>query len=168
MPRLTPFLLVIASTAFAASESQTGWVEGEIGLRLHSIGAVAAAGPVLRPGDVLTESRTAAYLFDEQSGEYESAAVGVEEGALFGAGGETGFLVTRVALDSLAARVELRPGDFIARIDHKPVRSLADLAAVPRACDARVPVRISLIRWDAQQRGFVRAESQWTFSAPPL
>lgn len=173
MRYISALLLVLAASpaAFAAGTPSGAWVEGEIGLRLNAIpegSAVHAAG--LHIGDILQVDQSSVHRFNEQTGSYTRDTVELAmDTARRGPGitGETGFLVTSVPPDSLAAKAELQPGDFIARIDEQPVHSLADLARVRHACEARVPVSIYLIRWIPEQRTFMHAVSRRNFHATP-
>lgn len=167
---LSLLILAASPAAFASGGSPSGpWVEGEIGLRLNTIpegSAVHAAG--LRVGDVVQNDLSAVHRFHEDTGSYsrDTVDLAMDTSRRPGITGETGFLVTSVPPDSLAAKAELQPGDFIARIDEQPVQSIADLARVRRACEARVPVSIYLIRWVPEQRTFMHAVSYRNFHAP--
>lgn len=172
MRYISALLLLAASPAvFASAGSPNGvWVEGEIGLRLNAIpegSAVHAAG--LHVGDILQADQSTVHRFSEDTGSYSRATVdlAMDTARRPGITGETGFLVTSVPPDSLAAKAELQPGDFIARIDEYPVQSIADLARVRRACEARVPVSIYVIRWVPEQRSFMHAVSRRNFHATP-
>jgi S1-C subfamily serine protease len=126
---------------------------------------VHAAG--LHVGDILQTDQSSVHRFSEDTGSYSRTTVdlAMDTTRRPGVTGETGFLVTNVPPDSLAAKAELQPGDFIARIDEHPVQSIADLALVRRACEARVPVSIYVIRWVPEQRSFMYAVSRHTFHA---
>lgn len=165
-------LLSAAPAAFASGTPNGAWVEGEIGIRLNAIpegSAVHAAG--LHIGDIVQTDQAAVHRFSQHTGSYSRTTVELAmDTARRGPGitGETGFLVTNVPPGSLAARAELQPGDFIAKIDEQPVHSIADLARVRRACEARVPVSIYLIRWVPEQRSFMHAVSLRNFHATPV
>lgn len=170
MRLISALLLILAAlpAAFASGSPNGAWVEGEIGLRLNAIpegSAVHAAG--LRVGDVLQTDTSAVHRFHEDTGSYsrDTVDLAMDTSRRAGITGETGFLVTSVPPDSLAAKAELQPGDFIAKIDEHPVQSVADLALVRRACEARVPVSIYLIRWVPEQRTFMHAVSYRNFHA---
>jgi S1-C subfamily serine protease len=181
MLRAAVFALLTAVAAPAAVFSS--WVDGEMGYRVTIVpGDSAASRHGLRVGDILAEpaplpQRLAdagpggveipVYRLDAK-GAYHRATVKIvfrdgEEHRL-GTTGDLGFLVTAITRGSLGARAELKPGDFLPKINETFVHSVADLKLVDEAYDKGEPVLIHFTRWTPESASFVDGVSRRTFT----
>src|SRR3954464_14680951 len=181
MLRAAVFALLSAVAAPAAISSS--WVDGEMGYRVTIVPAGSVASRHgLRLGDILAEpaalpQRLAdagpggveipVYRLDAK-GAYQPAKLKIvfregEEHRL-GTTGDLGFLVTAIARGSLGARAELKPGDFIPRINETFVHSDADLKLVDDAYAKGEPVLTRFARWTRESGSFVDGVSRQTFA----
>ena len=153
-----------------------------MGYRVSVVPPQSAAGRHgLKPGDILAEpaplpqrladagpsgGEIPLYRLD-QNGIYQAATLRIvfrdgEEHRL-GTTGDLGFLVTAVKPGSLGARAELRPGDFIPKIDETFVHSVADLKLVDAADEKGEVVLIHFTRWLPATHAFENGVSRRTF-----
>jgi S1-C subfamily serine protease len=159
--------LLLATGLFAQSSTP-----GEIAYRVtivppHS----AAAHNGLRIGDILAEpgplpARLRAApadgveisLFRLNEGRYQRTKIRITfksgEEQRLGVTGDFGFLIASVDPGSLAARVGLRPGDFIPKINETFVHSVDDLKLVDQAYAEKKPVVIHVTRWTPEKNSF--------------
>jgi len=156
-------------------------VGGEIGYRVTVIPNGSAGGRIrLRIGDVLAPPGSLPARLRQAPAEgVEIPLFRLEEGryrrekirATFAAGdekrlgvtGDLGFLVTSVEPGSLAARAELRPGDFIPKINDTFVHSLEDLKLVDQAYAEGKQVVINFTRWSPETKSYENAVSRPRF-----
>jgi hypothetical protein len=173
---------LLAAVAAPAAISST-WIDGEMGYRV----TIAADGSPasrhgLRLGDILAEpaplpQRLAdsgpggveipLYRLDAK-GAYQRATLKIvfrdgEEHRL-GTTGDLGFLVTAIPRGSLGERAELKPGDFIPKINETFVHSVADLKLVNDAYDTGEEVLIHFTRWAPESASFVNGVSRRRFA----
>src|SRR3954470_13805035 len=181
MLRTAVFALLTAVAVPGAVFSS--WVDGEMGYRVTIVpGDSVASRQGLRVGDILAEpaplpQRLAdagsagieipIYRLDAR-GAYRPAKLTIvfregEEHRL-GTTGDLGFLVTAIARGSLGARAELKPGDFIPKINETFVHSDADLKLVDEAYAKGEPVLIHFTRWTPESASFVDGVSRRTFA----
>jgi S1-C subfamily serine protease len=80
-----------------------------------------------------------------------------------GVTGDLGFLVAAVKPGSLAARAELRPGDFIPKINDTFVHGLEDLKLVDQAYAEGKQVVIYFTRWSPETKSYENAVSRPRF-----
>ena len=80
-----------------------------------------------------------------------------------GAAGDPGFLVTGTKPRSLGERAELRPGDFIPKINDTIVQSVNDLKLVDEAYDTNEQVFINFVRWFPETAEFKKLVSRRRF-----
>ena len=157
------------------------WASGEIGYRVTVIPDGSAAGRIgLRVGDILAEPgalparlRDAPAdgaeipLFRLVDDKYQRtkirATFAAGEEKRLGTTGDFGFLVASIAPGSLGARAELRPGDFIPKIDDTFVHRVEDLKLVDQAYDQGTQVLIHFIRWLPETKTFQTAISRRSF-----
>jgi S1-C subfamily serine protease len=160
------------------------WVEGEMGYRVTVVAeGSAAARHGVRAGDVLAEPRPLPdrlrgsgadgveipiYRLNESRAAYELTKLRIvflagEEKRL-GTTGDLGFLITAVPPGSLGARAELKPGDFIPKIDDTFVHDEADLKLVDAASQQGDEVVIHYTRWYAEDAAFKDAVSRRRFA----
>lgn len=159
---LSRWLLVGVLAGLAQGQT---WVKGEIGFRLTIIppdSVAARAG--LRLSDILSDppgvravllssGTLPVFRFDGKTATYRKETVQVTfregEERRLGVTGDLGFLVTAIEPGSLAARFELRAGDFLPQIDDTFVHVVKDLALAegPEA-------KIHVTRWDGSKRLF--------------
>jgi S1-C subfamily serine protease len=178
---VSAILLAIALLGQSPSANQTNWVTGEIAYRVTVIPDGSPGARIgLRIGDVLAEPgllparlRQAPAegveipLFRLQEGRYHrekirATFVAGEEKRL-GLTGDFGLLVTSVEPGSLAAQADLRPGDFIPKINETFVHSLDDLKLVDQAYAEGKPVAIYFTRWAAETKSYENAVSRPKF-----
>lgn len=160
---------------------QSQWVSGVIVYRV----AVVPDGSVgarigLRSGDILAdpgplptrlrespETGVDIPLFRLVDGKYSPTRINVvflaSEERRLGATGDLGFLVTAVEPGSLAARAELRPGDFIPKINETFVHQLEDLKLVDEAYANGTQVLIHVTRWIPENSAFQKLISRRRF-----
>jgi hypothetical protein len=137
-------LFATALLGQSPSANQTNWVTGEIAYRVTVIPDGSAGARIgLHFGDVLAEPgllpgrmRQAPAegveipFFRLEEGRYRREKIRVTftagEEKRLGLTGDLGLLVTAVEPGSEAARAELRPGDFIPKINDTFVHSLDD------------------------------------------
>jgi membrane-associated protease RseP (regulator of RpoE activity) len=181
MWRAALFAFVTAVVAPAAISSS--WVDGEMGYRVTIAPADSVASRHgLRLGDILAEPAAVpqrladsgpggveipVYRLDTK-GAYQRANLKIvfregEEHRL-GTTGDLGFLVTAIAPGSLGARAELKPGDFIPKINETFVHSDADLKLVDEAYANGQQVLIHFTRWTPASASFVDSVSRRTFT----
>jgi S1-C subfamily serine protease len=176
-------MLGLAAVLPARQGSAQTWIGGEMGYRVTAIpDGSAAAGAGLRVADVLAEpqllpDRLAStgpegveipiFRFDRGTGRYARTTTRVTFAASaekrLGTTGDLGFLITAVTPDSLGARSELKPGDFIPRIDETFVHSVNDLALVDAAYESGAQVQIYFTRWFPDSNDFKTAISHRRF-----
>jgi S1-C subfamily serine protease len=176
-------LAVLLSVPAAPAVVSTSWVDGEMGYRVTVVpdGSVAARHG-LRLGDILAEpeplparlreSRASGveipiYRLNTPKAAYEPATLTItflegEEHRL-GTTGDLGFLVTDVRPGSLAARAELKAGDFIPKINETFVHAVADLKLVDAAYEKGEQVLIHFTRWYPESASFKDAVSRRRF-----
>jgi membrane-associated protease RseP (regulator of RpoE activity) len=177
--------LLFASLIAAAAPSvvSTSWVDGEMGYRVTMVPADSvAARHGLHLGDILAEpaplpQRLAdaapagveipVYRLDAK-GVYQPVTLRIvfrdgEEHRL-GTTGDLGFLVTAVKRGSLGARAELKPGDFIPKINETFVHGVDDLKLVDNAYEKGEQVLIHFTRWTPESASFADAVSRRTFT----
>ena len=136
-----------------------------IGLRIGDV--LAEPGPLpARLREAPTEG-VEIPLFRLEEGQYRRTKIrvtfrAVEEKRL-GLTGDLGFLVTAVEPGSLGARAELRPGDFIPKINDTFVHSVEDLKLVDQAYDQGTEVLIHFTRWLPETNSFQNAVSRRKF-----
>lgn len=179
--RTAVFALLTAVVGPAAISSS--WVDGEMGYRVTIVPAGSVASRHgLRLGDILAEPAAVperladsgpggveipVYRLDAK-GAYQPAKLKIvfregEEHRL-GTTGDLGFLVTAIAPGSLGARAELKPGDFIPKINETFVHSNADLKLVDEAYAKGEQVLIHFTRWTPESASFVDGVSRRTFA----
>jgi len=175
--------MAFGAMLFVGQAAAQTWIGGEMGYRVTAIpegSAAASAG--LRVADVLAEpqilpERLASagpqgvdipiFRFDRGTGRYTRTmtkvtfAAGAEK--RLGTTGDLGFLVTAVAPNSLGARSELKPGDFIPKIDETFVHSVDDLKLVDDAYQSGAQVQIHFTRWFPESNDFKKAVSRRRF-----
>jgi S1-C subfamily serine protease len=179
--------LLTALAAHAPVTSMTNvtktWVEGEMGYRITTVpDGSPAARHGLRSGDILAEPRPlpdrlresgpdgvniSLYRFDTAKTTYAPTTIKIvflagEEKRL-GTTGDLGFLVTAVQPGSLGARAELKPGDFIPKINDTFVHADADLKLVDDAYERGEQVLIRFTRWYPESGDFKDAISRRRF-----
>jgi hypothetical protein len=175
--------LVVAAGLFgqSSSSSQEPWVSGEIVYRVTVVPAGSVGARIaLRVGDILAEPgplparlREAQAegveipLFRLEESRYRRKTIRVAfkpgEEKRLGITGDLGFLVEAVEPGSLAARAELRTGDFIPKINDAFVHSLEDLKLVDQAYVKRTQVFIHVTRWLTETKAFQDSESRLDF-----
>ena len=154
--------MFVPGQAFAQS-----WIEGEMGYRVTVIpdGSPAArsglhvadilAEPAVPPDRLLEASAAGVdipiYRFDRSTAAYTKQMLKVvfkdgEEKRL-GTTGDLGFFVTGTKPRSLGERAELKPGDFIPKINDTFVHSVGDLTLVDAAYGKDEQVFIQFTRW---------------------
>jgi S1-C subfamily serine protease len=174
-------LFAITLLGQSPSANQTNWVTGEIAYRVTVVPDGSAGARIgLRIGDVLAEPgllparlRQAPVegvdipLFRLQEGHYRRekvrATFTVGEEKRLGLTGDLGLFVTSVEPGSLAARAELRPDDFIPKINETFVHSLDDLKLVDQAYAEGKPVAIYFTRWSTETKSYENAVSRPKF-----
>lgn len=175
------WLVVVALLAPAVVS--TSWVDGEMGYRITIAPPESpAARHGLKLGDILAEPRPLPdrladagpsgveiplYRLDE-NGIYRPTTLRIvfregEEHRL-GTTGDLGFLITNVKPGSLAARAELKAGDFIPKINDSFVHDVADLKLVDDAYEKDETVLIHFIRWLPKTKTFETAISRRRFT----
>ena len=134
----------------------------------------------MRIGDILAEPRPLPArlrgapaegveipLFRLEEGRYRRKTIRVAfkpgEEKRLGITGDLGFLVEAVEPGSLAARAELRPGDFIPKINDAFVHSLEDLKLVDQAYAKKTLVVIHVTRWLTETNSFQNSVSRLDF-----
>jgi S1-C subfamily serine protease len=177
-------MFAVLLTALAApADVTTTWVEGEMGYRVTVVpDASAGARHGLRAGDVLAEPgplpgrlresgpggvEIPLYRMDTSRATYELTKLRIifpagEEKRL-GTTGDLGFLVTAVRPGSLGARAELKPGDFIPKINDTFVHDAADLKLVDDAYEKGEQVFIHFTRWYPESADFKNVISSRRF-----
>jgi len=177
-------LLAVLLIALALPAAVTAtWVEGEMGYRITVVPeGSAGARHGLRAGDVLAEPRPLPdrlresgpggveiplYRLDKSRETYEPTKLRIiflagEEKRL-GTTGDLGFLVTAVRPGSLGARAELKPGDFIPKINDTFVHDDTDLKLVDDAYEKGEQVFIQFTRWYPESADFKTVISRRRF-----
>ena len=163
------------------SVNQTNWVTGEIAYRGTVIPDGSPGARIgLRIGDVLAEPGSLPArlrqapaegveipLFRLEEGRYRGEKIRTTftagEEKRLGVTGDLGLLVTSVESGSLAARAELRPGDFIPKINDTFVHSLEDLKLVDRAYAEGNQVAIYFTRWSPDTKSYENSVSRPKF-----
>jgi S1-C subfamily serine protease len=179
--RASMFVLFAALAAPAAITKT--WVEGEMGYRITAVPeGSAGARHGLRAGDILAEPRPLPerlsasgrggidiplYRLDKSKAVYAPTTLKIvflagEEKRL-GTTGDLGFLVTAVRPGSLGARAELKPGDFIPKINDTFVHADTDLKLVDDAYEKGEQVLIRFTRWYPESGDFKDAISRRRF-----
>ena len=176
--------LVFALLAAAPTVVSTSWVDGEMGYRVTVAPAdSAAARHGLHLGDILAEPQPLPqrladagpggveiplYRLDTTKGIYQATRLNIvfrdDEEHRLGTTGDLGFLVTAGKRGTLGARAELKPGDFIPRIDDTFVHGVDDLKLVDVAYDKGEQVLIHFTRWVPESASFTNAVSRRTFA----
>jgi hypothetical protein len=176
-------VVAVALSIFAPTVLPTNWVDGEMGYRVTVAPPDSPAGRHgLHLGDILAEprplpqrladSRPAGveiplYRLDA-NGHYQRTMLRIvfrdgEEHRL-GTTGDLGFLVTAIKPGSLGARAELKPGDFIRKINEAFVHDVADLELVDEAYEKGEEVLIHFTRWVPASTSFEDAISRRRFA----
>ena len=174
---------LLAAARFAPAVAAQGWIEGEMGYRITVVPEGSpGARHGLRAGDILAEPRPLPgrllesgsdgveiplYRLDKLKATYERTRVRItflagDEHRL-GTTGDLGFLVTVVRAGSLGARAELKPGDFVPKINDTFVHSENDLKLVDDAYEKGEQVFIHFTRWYPDSADFKDAISRRRF-----
>jgi membrane-associated protease RseP (regulator of RpoE activity) len=174
-------LFAIALLGQSAPSPSQQWVIGEIAYRVTVIPDGSPGARIgLRIGDVLAEpgllpgrlrqappEGVEIPLFRLEGGRYRREKIRVTftagEEKRLGLTGDLGFLVMTVEPGSLAARAELRPGDFIPKIDDTFVHSVNDLKLVDQAYTEGKPVAIYFTRWSLETKSYENGVSRPQF-----
>ncbi len=176
-------LAVLIGLLVSSSVAAQTWIEGEMGYRITVVPeASPGARHGLRPGDILAEPQPLPrrladsgpdgvaiplYRLDRTKTSYKKDSIKIAflagEEKRLGLTGDLGFLVTAVRPGSLGARAELKPGDFIPKIDETFVHSVNDLKLVDDAYEKGAQVLIAFIRWSVEADDFKNGVSRRRF-----
>ena len=182
MARAATLALLIGMLVSSSVAAQT-WIDGEMGYRITVVPeASPGARHGLRPGDILAEPQPLPrrlvesgpegveillYRLDKAKPSYDKGRIRITflagEEKRLGLTGDLGFLVTAVRPGSLGARAELKPGDFIPKINETFVHGADDLKLVEDAYEKGEQVLISFIRWSVEADDFKNGVSRRRF-----